>query len=45
MSQKRLACEWLDKLLINKQLKQFRIPGEIGSVPKIKVFIECRDNV
>jgi hypothetical protein len=42
MSSKELACIWLDTLLINKPLKDFRIPGsQNGSAPKMKVFIHC----
>lgn len=39
MAQKKHACEWLDKLLMNKYLKNFKIPGQNGSVAKIKIFI------
>jgi hypothetical protein len=43
MSNKNLACLWLDKLLENaKILRPFRIPGsEKGKSPKFKVFLDC----
>lgn len=43
MASRALGCEWLDKLLINKPLKEFRIPGsQNGSSPKMKVLILCQ---
>lgn len=44
MAGKNMACEWLDKLLVDKQLKEFRIPGaQNGTSPKMKIFIHCED--
>ena len=45
MKEKNAVCKWLDKLLNNKELKQFRIPGaQNGDAPKMKIFIECEEN-
>ena len=42
MASKELACIWLDKLLQDKSVKEFRIPGsERGDAPKIKINLEC----
>ncbi len=44
MTGKNRACEWLDKLLVHKPLKDFKIPGaQNGSAPKMKVFIHCEE--
>lgn len=44
MAKKNLACEWLDRLLVSRPLKDFRIPGsQNGSAPKMKVFIHCEE--
>ena len=44
MVTRKLACLWLDKLLMNKQLKDFRIPGaQNGTAAKMKVFVHCED--
>ncbi len=44
MMRKNLACEWLDRLLTHKPLKDFCIKGaQNGSAPKMKVFIDCED--
>lgn len=43
MESNEAACEWLDKLLVNKNIKDFRIPGaQNGLAPKMKVFIDCQ---
>jgi hypothetical protein len=42
MINKGLACKWLDLLLNNKGLKQFKIPGaQQGKSAKMKIFIDC----
>jgi hypothetical protein len=41
MSKKGDACEWLDLLLKNKDIKYFKMPGaQNGSAAKMKIFIE-----
>lgn len=44
LAKKSLACEWLDRLLTNRPLKDFRIPGaHNNSAPKMKIFIHCEE--
>lgn len=44
MAKRDLACEWLDRLLVSRPLKDFRIPGaQNGSAPKMKIFIHCEE--
>jgi hypothetical protein len=44
MSAKALACAWLDRILIKKLLKDFKIPGaQNGFAPVLKVFIHCEE--
>jgi len=41
---KPAACVWLDKLLENKEIKNFSIPGsEKNKLPKMKIFLLCLD--
>lgn len=40
MANKKQACIWLDKLLQDKKIKNFKIPGETGKVAKMKIFLE-----
>ena len=36
------ACRWLDELLRNKKMKEFKIPGsEQGNAAKMKVKLLC----
>lgn len=43
MNSKKLACEWLDILLSNKELKAFKISGSSqGFSPKMKIMLECQ---
>lgn len=42
LNSKQTACEWLDKLLIDKQVKNFKIPGaQKGEKAKMKIFLIC----
>ena len=44
MLNKPSACVWLDKLLTDKQMKNYQISGaEKGSQPKMKIFLVCAD--
>ena len=38
------ACVWLDKLLMDKQIKTFQIPGaEKNQKAKMKMYLYCAD--
>lgn len=39
---KQDACIWLDRLLVDKHLKTFQIPGaQQNQKPKMKIFLQC----
>lgn len=42
MKENELACQWLDKLLKNKDLKSYQIQGASqGKKAKMKVYVHC----